>query len=184
MKLIKINNEIRLLSEFGNSFGSVLNIKSATEETLNVLGFYDAFYPPKTEHQRYGNIKDSIFNEITKLFEVPVIDFTQAEIDSYEENKLDNDTSAQKISNHKEKGQLTHKRIWDKIMRLYDNGQLTNAQFDAISTLLFDAILPLELGLWRIAQSRVNALPNGSGILATIRTQVKEIIDNYVINNY
>ena len=184
MKLIKINNEIRLLSEFNNSFGNVLNIKIASEEKLNALGFYDAFYPPKTEHQRYGNIRNSIFNEVNKLFEVPVIDFTQAEIDAHNEQKLDSDSSASKLSNHKSDGQLALKRIWDRIMRLYDNGQLNDTQFNAISDLLFDALLPLELGLWKVAQARVDALPVGTGILATIRTTVKGIIDDYVIANY
>ena len=130
-----------------------------------------------TPHPVYDfvNIYDITYN---------VIALSQEEIDAHEKSKEDNDASAQKVSNFKANGQREHKRIWDRIMRLYDNGQLNDTQFNAISDLLFDALLPLELGLWKVAQSRVDALPVGTGILATIRTTVKGIIDDYVIANY
>jgi len=97
---------------------------------------------------------------------------------------LDNDSSAQIIQNHMQNGQTQLIRIWDKIQRLKDNGQLTPNQFRIVSEVLFDALIPLEFGMWQVAQTKVNATPTASGIIGTIRTTVKKIIDDYVNENY
>ena len=184
MKAININNQVKTFGKLPSVWGNVINLPKASDELLKALGFYDIESPTITEHQRYGGLTPSDFDAVNEVWVKPIIDFTQDEIDAYEKSKEDSDASAQKVSNFKADGQTEHKRIWDKIMRLYDNGQLNDTQFNAISDLLFDALLPLELGLWKVAQSRVDALPVGTGILATIRTTVKGIIDDYVIANY
>jgi len=97
---------------------------------------------------------------------------------------LDNDSSSQIIQNHRNNGQTQLIRLWDKIQRLKDNGQLTPNQFRIVSEVLFDALIPLEFGMWQVAQTKVNATPTASGIIGVIRTQVKAIIDNYVTANY
>ena len=70
-------------------------------------------------------------------------------------------------------------------MREYDDGNITNAQFEGISDTLFNALLPLELGLWKVTKSRVDAViePTNAKLL-TILNKVKEIVDNYITQNY
>ena len=178
------NGTVRVYTTLPKTFENIINFQKADIETINSKGFYELVIPTITEHQRYGGLSPNDFDAVNEVWVKPIIDFTQAEIDAYEQSKEDSDASAQKVSNFKADGQTEHKRIWDRIMRLYDNGQLNDTQFNAISDLLFDALLPLELGLWKVAQARVDALPVGTGILATIRTTVKGIIDDYVIANY
>lgn len=129
------------------------------------------------------------------LFENGVIveSWTQLDQDKIdiinEQRLLDSDISSIKVSNYSKDGKIEYKRIWDIIMRLYDENDLskphlTENQFNIISSLLYDAITPLKDGLWKIAKSRIDDLPNGTGILETIRLKVKEIIDNYITKNY
>ena len=183
MKYAKnINGTVRVYATLPKTYENIINFQKADIETINSKGFYELVEPTLTQYQRAEPLLVSDF--ANNKFTQRVYNFTQAEIDAHNEQKLDSDSSASKLSNHKSDGQLALKRIWDKIVRLNDNGQLTSNQFNTISNLLFDAVLPLELGLWKVAQSRVDSLPSGTGILATIRTTVKSIIDDYVIANY
>ena len=185
MKYAKIENgTVKVFNTLPKIYENIINFQKADLETLNDKGFFELVIPTITEHQRYGGLSPNDFDAVNEVWVKPIIDFTQAEIDAHEKSKEDNDASAQKVSNFKANGQREHKRIWDRIMRLYDNGQLNDTQFNTISNLLFDAVLPLEFGLWKVAQSKVNALPTASGILETIRVTVKEIIDNYITENY
>ena len=185
MKYAKIENgTVKIFNTLPRIYENIVNFQKAEIETLNDKGFFELVIPTITEHQRYGALSPNDFDAVNEVWVKPIIDFTQAEIDAHNEQKLDSDSSASKLSNHKSDGQLALKRIWDKIVRLNDNGQLTSNQFNTISNLLFDAVLPLEFGLWKVAQSKVNALPTASGILETIRVTVKEIIDNYITENY
>jgi len=68
------------------------------------------------------------------------------------QQQLDVDISAIKTLNYIKDGKTANKRIWDRIMREYDTGNITENQFNAISNTLFDAILPLEFGRWKIAK--------------------------------
>lgn len=101
------------------------------------------------------------------------------------QRQLDIDVSAIKTLNYITDGQIANKRIWDRIMREFDSGNITEAQFNTISNALFDAILPLEFGRWKIAKSRVDATtdPSNSNLLA-IKQKVQQIIDNYIAENY
>lgn len=102
--------------------------------------------------------------------------------------QLDRDISAIKTSNYITDGKTTSKRIWAHIMREYDKGPIdgiSESQFNTISNALFDAILPLEFGRWKIAKSRVDATtdPANAKLLA-IKQKVQQIIDNYIAKNY
>jgi len=97
---------------------------------------------------------------------------------------LDNDSSAQIIQNHRQNGQTQLKRIWNKLQRLKNSGYLSASQYALVSNALFDALLPMDYGQWEIAQTKINATPNGSGKIATVRKAVKKIIDDYVNENY
>ena len=126
-----------------------------------------------------------MFDVGNDYFTYPIVDFTQDEIDDYDQDQLDSDSSAIKIEIHKIDGVKWNKRIWDRIMREYDLGNLTQAQFDGISETLFDALLPLELGLWKVAKVRVDAItPPTNATLLAVLNKIKEIIDNYIAENY
>ena len=165
--------------------GSDVNLFYASaKEVLEEYGFFDYLPPVLLEGERYGEkYKDEVNNVFTCYVE-QIPPKTQEELDAEAQTALDNDSSAQIIQNHINNGQTELRRIWDKIQRLKDNGQLTANQFRTVSEVLFDALIPLEFGMWQVAQTKINATPTASGIIGTIRTQVKAIIDDYVTANY
>ena len=172
-------------NRFQLSNGSDVNLFYASaKEVLEDYGIFDFVLPPLLEGERYGEkYKDEVNNVFTCYVE-QIPPKTQEELDAEAQTALDNDSSAQIIQNHINNGQTELRRIWDKIQRLKDNGQLTANQFRTVSEVLFDALIPLEFGMWQVAQTKINATPTASGIIGTIRTQVKVIIDDYVTANY
>ncbi len=188
-KAIEINGQIKVYNilprEWNTESGvKILNFRTAaTEQNLYDLGFRDFIRPAITNYQKYGILlPEHLTNDV---YIYPIIDFTQKEIDVYNQQQLDNDSSALKLFTYKDEGQLWNKRIWDRIMREYDDGNITNNQFEGISITLFDALLPLELGLWKVAKSKVDAItPPSNATLLAILNKVKEIIDNYITQNY
>ena len=165
--------------------GSDVNLfYASTQEVLEENGFFDVVTPTLMAGERLGTI---YFDEAENVFAYPIEQIppkTQDELDAEAQAALDSDSSAQIIENHRNSGQTQLRRIWDKIQRLKDNGQLTPNQFRGVSEALFDALLPLEFGMWQVAQTKINATPTASGIIGIIRTQVKAIIDDYVTANY
>ena len=165
--------------------GSDVNLFYASaKEVLEEYGFFDVVIPTLMAGERLGAI---YFDEAENVFAYPIEQIppkTQAELDAETQTALDNDSSAQIIQNHRENGKTQLIRIWDKIQRLKDNGQLTANQFRTVSEVLFDALIPIEFGMWQVAQTKINATPTASGIIGVIRTQVKAIIDDYVNANY
>lgn len=182
-KAIELNGQIRVFNTLPKVWNNTINFRASTESDLYALGFRDIVKPSITEYQRYGALlPEHLANEV---YIYPVIDFTQAEIDSYDQRQLDNDSSANKLINYRSDGEIWNKRIWDRIMREYDSGNLTENQFNTISNSLFDAILPLNFGQWKIAKSRVDALPIPSNAkLLAILNKTKQIIDDYITENY
>jgi len=165
--------------------GSDVNLFYASaKEVLEGEGFFDVIIPTLMAGEKLGDI---YFDEAENVFAYPIENIppkTQEELDAEAQTALDNDSSAQIIQNHRQNGQTQLIRIWDKIQRLKDNGQFTDNQFRTVSEVLFDALIPLEFGMWQVAQTKINATPTASGIIGVIRTQVKAIIDDYVTANY
>ncbi len=187
-KAIEINGKITIYNKLPKEWNDISGIKivnfnnAVTESELYDLGFRNVVYPNLSSYQRRGNIYMDIPND---YFTYPVIDFIQVQIDNYDQQQLDNDASALKIQSYKSDGQIAHKRIWDRIIRKFDNGDITNTQFKNISNILFDAILPIEFGLWYVAKAKVDALtPPSNAEMLAILDKVKEIINNYITENY
>ena len=172
-------------NRFQLSNGSDVNLFYASaKEVLEDYGIFDFVLPPLLEGERYGEkYKDEVNNVFTCYVE-QIPPKTQEELDAEAQTALDNDSSAQIIQNHINNGQTKLRKIWNKIQRLKDNGQLTSNQFRTVSEVLFDALIPLEFGMWQVAQTKITATPTASGIIGNIRTQVKAIIDDYVTANY
>lgn len=184
---IEINGQIKIYNQIPNEWNTpdgvkIVNFRQSTEQERYDLGFRDLIQPTIGQYQK----RDSIyFDSVNDVFTYAVKDFTQSEIDTYDQNQLDGDSSAVKIMTYKEDGEMWNKRIWDRIMREYDSGDLNNTQFNTISTSLFDATLPLYFGQWKIAKSRVDALPTPSNAkLLAILNKVKQIINDYINENY
>jgi len=165
--------------------GSDVNLFYASaKEVLEDYGFFDIVIPTLMAGEKLGSI---YFDEAENVFAYPIEQIppkTQEELDAEAQTALDSDSSAQIIQNHINNGQTQLRKIWNKIQRLKDNGQLTPNQFRTVSEVLFDALIPLEFGMWQVAQTKVNATPTASGIIGIIRTQVKAIIDDYVTAKY
>ena len=165
--------------------GSDVNLfYASTQEVLEDYGFFDVVTPTLMAGERLGAI---YFDEAENVFAYPIEQIppkTQAELDAEAQTALDTDSSAQIIQNHRQNGQTELRRVWDKLQRLKDSGYLSTSQYTVVSNALFDALLPMDYGQWEIAQTKINATPNGSGKIATVRTAVKKIIDDYVTENY
>ncbi len=181
-KAIEINGQIRVFNTLPKVWNNTINFRASTESDLYALGFRDIVQPNLTQYQK----RDTIYMDtVNDVFTYAIKDFTQAEIDAYDQTQLDNDNSANKLLDYKSDGQLWNKRIWDRVMREYDSGNLTNNQFEGISNTLFDALLPLELGLWKVAKSRLDVItpPTNTKMLA-ILDKAKQIINDYINENY
>ena len=181
-KAIELNGQIRVFNTLPKVWDNTINFRASTESDLYALGFRDVVQPNLTQYQR----RDTIYMDtINDVFTYAIKDFTQAEIDAYDQRQLDNDSSANKLINYRADGEIWNKRIWDRIMREYDSGNLTENQFNTISTSLFDATLPLYFGQWTIAKVKVDALPIPSNAkLLAILNKTKQIIDDYITENY
>jgi len=175
-------NFIYKLPNIYNGIENVINGYEQRTDLHNLDGFFEVEEPNLLENEKKGI--PFLENNIVKFPIEQIPPKTQAELDIEAQTVLDNDSSAQIIQNHRQNGQTQLRRIWDKIQRLKDKGQLTPNQFRTVSEVLFDALIPLEFGMWQVAQTKVNATPTSSGIIGTIRTQVKAIIDDYVTANY
>jgi len=165
--------------------GSDVNLFYASSTAvMEEYGFFDVIIPTLMTGERLGTI---YFDIPENVFAYPIETIPpkiQDELDAEAQAALDNDSSAQIVTDHKQNGQLELKRIWNKLQRLKDSGYLSASQYAVVSNSLFDALLPMDYGQWKIAQTKINATPNGSGKIATVRTAVKKIIDDYVTSNY
>ncbi len=182
-KAIEIDGRIKVYNILPRVWGNTINFRASTESDLFTLGFRDVVKPVITDYQRYGSLlPEHLTNDV---YTYPIVDFTPEQISAYDQAQLDSDGSANKLTYYRNDGQRWNKRIWDRIMREYDDGNITKPQFEGISITLFDALLPLELGLWKVAKSRVDAItPPSNATLLAILNKVKEIIDNYITQNY
>jgi hypothetical protein len=131
------------------------------------------------ETQRLG----AIF-ERTNDFTYPVIQKSQAEIDQYQEDQLNSDTSAQKRQKEVADGLQMFERFLVFIQRRFDQGWLTGAQAISCFNLLYMPLLPLKDGMFRIAQSNLNAIANPANAkVLEVLNLAKTQVNNYITNN-
>ena len=182
MKAININGKIKLYGKLPNVWGNIINFSKSSEEVIKEKGFFDVIQPILTTYQKQGDI---FFDDINKIFTYTVIDFTQEEIERYDESKLDNDISAKKEMKYEDDGQRLYRKIKNRIRRKLDNSTITLNQFNAIRRTLRPEILPLTTGDWDIAQENLNALtPPTNAKLLAILNNIKGQVDDYITNNY
>lgn len=189
MKAIKINNEIRFQNSF-QTFGKSIGFKHATEKQLYDWGFREVIIPEITQYQRLGRIYFKEFIQLTggtttgNYFTYQVQDFTQLEMDIIEDDELDSDESALLEDKYEKDGLLAYKRIKNRIRRAKDTNHITKNQFNTIRRFIRPAILPITTGDWDIAKENLDSLsePNNVKLLNILKI-VKDIVDNYIIDN-
>jgi len=183
MKARKENNIIKVYNSLPKRWegvtGNYENFKKASNEIHIAEGFLDLIRPNKTEYQRYGEILDK-----DTYFEYDVIDFTQEEIEEYDQNQLDQDESANKYTKRVQDGKKQYKRFVDLVIREKDNNPDYKGS-DALTTILLfnDALQYLKDGLQEVSRSLVKDLEPTEDFDIELKDKIKDKLNNYIDNN-
>jgi len=181
MKGIEINGKIVTYKVLPKTWGDILNFKSATDSELSALGFKDVITPTITEYQRLG----VLFLDVNDTYTYTIIDFTQEEIDDYNQGVLDNDASSNVETNYKVDGIKAYMQLKSKLRRAKDTGVITETQFNLIYRPVREALVWLNTGDWDIAQYNIdNITPPSNPELLNIYNKIKLKLDTYVDNNF
>jgi len=195
MKAIKINGIIKFQSSFRTFINpytgkTILGFKSATDKQLYDWGFRDVIVPSTTTYQRLGSIYyeeyivDASGNTTGNYFTYPVIDFTQEEIDAYDQNVLDNDIHSQKIDKLENDGDRFFRRIKAIIERNVSTSAITQTQGFGFRKNLAPVIRPLREGDWDIVKENLDNMGTpGDPEVASILSGITGMIDTYIIDN-
>ena len=72
-------------------------------------------------------------------------------------------------------------RFWNKIERHLESGDISQNLYDALSIQLWDEVLPIKFGAWKIAKARVDIIPEPANAKALeILNFIKDKIDYYI----
>ena len=178
MKYAKIENgTVKIFNILPRIYKNIINFKKADIETINAKGFYELVIPIITEYQRLLplEVTDLVDDKFTQRVE----DFTQAEIDEYNENK-ETQTIRELLQQFENDGNTFYNDVKLLVKKHHTKGTITDAQFKSIRVVLEPALRPLKLGDWDIAQDNINAINRPSGTLAPLYDFVKDKIDNYL----
>lgn len=177
---IKVYN--KLPKKWETSNGTIWNFRSADSATIYSYGFRNIIQPTLTTYQKRDTIYFDIANDV---FTYAIKDFTQTEIERYNESELDSDNSATKEMKLENDGQQLYRKIKNRIRRKLNKGRITKNQFNNIRRVLRPAILPLRTGDWDIVQENLNAIkpPNNAKLLAILNT-IKGLVNDYITLNY
>ena len=171
------NGTVKIFNILPIIYKNIINFKKADIETINAKGFYEVVVPTITQYQRLEplEVADLIGNQFIQR----VYDFTQAEIDAYDEQQ-ENQTVQQLLDQFEADGNEFYREVAVLVKKNYDNGTITQTQYKAIRVVLEPALRPLKLGDFDIAQDNINAINRPSGTLAPLYDFVKNKIDNYL----
>jgi hypothetical protein len=182
MKAIEINNKIVVYRILPKVWNDTTNFRSSTNQELYDLGFRNVVIPNITQYQRIGVI---FLDEINDVYTYTVIEFSQQEIDDFDDNLLSNDNSSVTEDVHVEKGKIMYRRLKSKIRRAKDLGVITPNQFNLIYKPLRKALVWLNSGDWDIAKDNLDSLqePTNQKLL-DILNAIKNKINTYIVNHY
>lgn len=162
----------------------IINFRSATEAELEALEIFDVQLDPITEIQRYKNsLVPGDFDAVNKVWIMPIVDFTQEEIDRHEEQQLDQDESATKFQNRISDGTQQFKRFIDIVIRNKDNGTINGQEALATITLFDPALQHLKDGLHELSKQKVNQLNPVEPFDVNLKTKIKNFLTNYINEN-
>ena len=183
MEAIQINGVIRTFSQPPAGWKNIVNFRKTTFEERYVFGFRQVVEPTLTEYQRKGTI---YFDNLEDNYTYTVIDFTQEEVDRYDQQQLDSDASATKEQKYRDDGMEAYLRLKQYLRRKLDDGTLSPTQFDNIYEPIRRKMVWLNTGDWDIAKAELDSIPTGSlnATLLEVLNTVKGKVDTYVSNNY
>lgn len=148
-------------------------------------GFFDVIKPVKdvdyNESTQYlGEIK---FDKNIKKFIYPIIDMNQDQIDALAGQIFESSVS-EESDNTENAGQQIIDTIKKELIRRRKKNQITDEEFLNAQDVLFDLILPLHYGMFKLSQKRMNDYgePNTQPYKA-IYQYVKSLIDDYISQN-
>lgn len=153
MKYAKIENgKVRVYSTLPRHFENITNFRYQDIDTINSKDFFEVVIPNITEYQILEPliVSDKVNTQFIQRFR----DFTQEEIDNYDQNQLDSDDSSQWLQNRKERGNQIYTRVDAFAKRNY-----TKPKTISIQEFFYDAVDPLLNGKMELARKRINALP-------------------------
>ena len=162
------------------------------DEDLEWLLVMEGEIPIHDETQklvRVGTITDTPHPEFSflniYLFNYNIVNLSQDEINTNEQNKLDNDDSAFLQSRYKRDGIIAFDRIYALILRAKANGDLTPLQTKNLAIGLYAPLEPLYKGLWQLVKVNLsNETPPTNAKLLEIFNKVVTKVDNYINANY
>lgn len=184
MKAKLENGTVKIYNLLPTVYENIINFRKSSIEVQQEKGFFDVVEPVKTVYQRYGGLLPEHFDSGGKVWIKVIVDFSQQEIDTYDEQQLDSDESAIEDQQFTSDGEQLYRRIRYEVRRRYKNNVITEVQFNLIKKSLRPAVLPLKDGDWDIAKELVDALtePANAQLLAILNV-VKNKIDTYILEN-
>ena len=175
---------IRRFSQLPNAYVGVQKIDGGYSYRTDLHeqdGFFDEVISTFDDATQY--LGELYFDEVNNVFTRPILNYTQLELD----NRLEasKETQAETVEmTRKQAGEQATIEIFKKLRRHYQDGFITEIQFNQSQNLLFDALLPMSYGLWGITKTRLDAItPPANQKLLGILNYVKGIVDNYINNN-
>jgi hypothetical protein len=152
---------------------------------LEALGIFDVISPAITKYERFGILLPKHFNAAIKKWTMPIVSFTQEEMDRVDEAELDSDETALEDEQREADGILLFNRIRRRVRRMHKNDNLTDLQFRKIRKDLYPVMLGLKQGDWDFVQEDITAMPDFSNAkLLNIQNIVRGKIDDYVLENF
>jgi len=177
MTYAKIENGTVKTKSLPRIYEIIINFIKADIATINSKGFYEVVIPTITQYQRL--IPLEVTDLVGNQFIQRVYDFTQAEIDAYDEQQ-ETQTVQQLLDTFETDGIEFYREVAVLVKKNYDNGTITETQYKAVRVTLEPALRPLKLGDFDIAQDNINAITRPNGILGQLYDFVKNKIDNYL----
>lgn len=173
---------------------------AATAEQIYNDGFRELTIPTITVYQKLGDIYyvpivyeaipdtdpveySDVILEID-YYTYQIVDFTQQEIDDYDEQVLAT-AVIQEEDKREADGQEAYKWIREKIRRNKNDGTITPAQFKTLRKNLLPIVIKLNYGGFDVVLDELDAaIPNiPAGILLTIANTIRTKVNDYIIAN-
>ena len=173
---------------------------SATADQIYADGFRELIIPTITIYQKLGDIiyVPMVYEAIPETdpveysdvileidyYTYQIVDFTQQEIDDYDEQVLVN-AVIQEEDRREADGRDAYRWIRHKIRRAKDDGVITTPEFTTVRKNLLPIVIKLNYGGFDVVLDELDAaIPNiPAGILTTIATEIRTKVNNYIIAN-
>ena len=177
-------NSIKIFNSLPTSFAGVSKNFQRTDmyQTLsNAIheadGFYDVVVPTINDAtQKLGTI---FFN--VDHFTYPIVAKTQQEQDDYTQQQEDADAASTFFNQRKADGEIYLDRFNAYVYRQVVNSQITKPQAISALNFFYDALHPLKMGYFELAQTKVTAL-SGNAQITALKNKILTNLSDYLNN--